>query len=104
MSLTVTRYDLVRHGRVLATRPKGREVGQLAAAELSDATGMLLSFWEVDVASPAFLDEVIRALRAVLLSGQKRWLLVDGFNEDVRESLELVLAKQKMSLAFLDGD
>ena len=105
MSLKVTRYDLVQHGRVLATRPKGREVGQAASQQLSESGRLLLSFWEVDVASPAFLDELIRALRAVLLSDDRPWLLVvAGVNDDVKESLELVLAKQKMGLATLDGD
>jgi DNA-binding MarR family transcriptional regulator len=64
---------------------------------------LLLSFHEVDVASPPFLDEVVRALRAVLLSGEKRWLLVTGFNDDVHESLEMVLKRNKMTLGTLEG-
>jgi len=99
MSLNITRYDLVRHGRVLATRPKGREAARAAAEQLSDSSGMLLNFYEVDVASPPFLDEIVQALRAVLMSGDKRWLLVTGYNEDVGESLEMVLARHKMALA-----
>jgi hypothetical protein len=102
MSLNLTRYDLVQHGRVLATRPAGQEVGQAAARRLASSDGLLLSFWEVDVATPPFLDEVVRALRAVLLAPETKWLLVTGCNEDVKESLEMVLTRQRLPLAALD--
>lgn len=104
MSLNITRYDLVQHGRVLATRPKGREAARLAADQLSDSSGLLLNFYEVDVASPPFLDEIVCALRAVLLSGNNRWLLVTGYNEDVGESLEMVLQRHKMTLGSMEGE
>jgi hypothetical protein len=103
MSLNVTRYDLVRHGRVLATRAKGREAGREAAEQLTSSDGLLLSFWGVDVASLPFLDDVVRQLRAVLLGGDKL-LLVTGYNEDVKESIEIVLGRQKMTLAALEGE
>jgi hypothetical protein len=104
MSLKITRYELARHGRVLATRATGREVGRLAADQLADSAGLLLSFHDVDVASPPFLDEIVRTLRSVLLSADKRWLLVTGYNEDVGESLEMVLQRHKMALGSVDGD
>jgi hypothetical protein len=104
MSLNIERYDLVRHGRVLATRPTGREVGREAADLLADSDGLLLSFWEVDVASPPFLAEVISALRAVLMAHENRWLLLTGLNEDVKESIEFVLRSQKMSVAALQDN
>ncbi|MCW2993600.1 MAG: hypothetical protein JWQ18_1095 [Conexibacter sp.] len=103
MSLNVARYDLVRDGRVLATRPKGRDAGRAAAERLAEADGLLLSFWGVDVASLPFLDEVIRQLRAMLFDGGKL-LVVTGFNEDVKESIEILLAKHKMTLAALEQD
>jgi DNA-binding MarR family transcriptional regulator len=104
MSLNITRYDLVQHGRVLATRPKGREAARRAAEQLTDSSGLLLNFYEVDVASPPFLDEIVCALRAVLLSGTNRWLLVTGYNEDVGESLEMVLQRHKMTLGSVEGE
>jgi hypothetical protein len=104
MSLNITRYDLVQHDRVLATRQRGQEVGRAVADQLAEADGLLLSFWEVDVATPSFLDEVLRALRAVLLPPESKWLLVTGYNEDVKESIEMVLARQKLSLAALAKD
>jgi hypothetical protein len=104
MSLKIERYDLVRNGRVLATRPAGREAGRNAAELLADADCLLVSFWQVDVASPPFLAEVVNALRAVLIADEKRWLLLTGMNEDVKESMELVLHRQKMSITALEGD
>lgn len=103
MSLNSARCDLVRHGSVLATRPKGRKAGAEAAESLSSSGRLLLNFHGVEVASPPFLDEVLKAVRAELLSGEKRWLLVTGCNEDVQESLEMVLQRHKMALGSLDG-
>lgn len=104
MSLKIQRYDLVDKGRVLATRPLGREVGADVAARLGDGPGLLLSFYGVDVASPSFLREVLNALRGVLTSSEQHLLLFTGMNEDVRESVELVLKHDKMVLGSLDGD
>ncbi len=102
MSLKIQRYDLANKGRVLATRPVGREVGAEAAARLTDSPGLLLSFYGVDVASPSFLREVFNALRGVLTSSEQHWLLFTGMNEDVRESIELVLKHEKMVLGSLE--
>ena len=103
MSLKIERYDLAKDGRVLATRAAGRQVGRAVAERLAEQPGLLLSFYGVDVASPSFLVELIGALRAVLISTEDRWLLVTGTNEDVRESIELVLDRLKMTLGTLDG-
>jgi DNA-binding MarR family transcriptional regulator len=102
MSVKIQRYDLVSKGRVLATRPVGREVGAEAAAKLADSPGLLLSFYGVDVASPSFLREVLNALRGVLMSSEQHWLLFTGMNEDVQESVELVLKHEKMVLGSLE--
>jgi len=104
MSLKLERYDLVRTGRVLATRPVGREVGRAVAERLAESPGLLVSFYGVDVASPSFLVEVIGALHAVLSSTEDRMLLLTGMNEDVKESVELVLERLKMILGYLDNE
>jgi len=104
MSVKIQRYDLVKHGRVLATRPLGREVGRAASDILADSDGLLLSFYKVDVASPGFLSEVVNALRGTLMSTDDRWLLLTGMNEDVRESVELVLQRERMALGELEHD
>lgn len=104
MSLKLERYDLAHHGDVLATRATGRKVGQEVAGRLADSRGLLLNFRGVDVASPAFLFELITAIRATLLAPPEHWLLVTGMNDDVRESAELVLERLKMVLGALDQD
>jgi DNA-binding MarR family transcriptional regulator len=104
MSVKIQRYDLATHGRVLATRPLGREVGRAVSELFAGSGGLLLSFYEVDVASPAFLSEVINAIRGILISSEHRWLLVTGMNEDVKESVELVLEREKMVLGELNDD
>jgi hypothetical protein len=102
MSVSPAIFDLGEHGKVLATRTAGREVGRAAADALEEAPALILGFWGVEVASPPFLDEFLRALRTVLLGGDSGHLLVaTGFNEDVGESLEIVLERQGASMAAL---
>jgi hypothetical protein len=104
MSLKLERYDLAQHGDILATRSTGRDVGRAVAERLTESPGLLLSFHGVDVASPAFLFELIGAIRAALLTPPAHWLLVTGMNDDVRESAELVLERLKMVLGQLEDD
>src|SRR4051794_25861752 len=95
MSLNPLVYDLSRHGKVLATRELGREVGRTAADRLNGAQALILGFWGIEVASPPFLDELTRALHTVLWGGESsRLLVVSGLNEDVRESLAIVLERR----------
>lgn len=102
MSLKLDRYDLVEHGRVLATRSTGREVGRAVADRLTESPGILLSFFGVDVASPSFLFELISETKAALITPPSKWLLVAGMNDDVRESALLVLDRLKMIVGTLD--
>lgn len=105
MSLNVETYDLAdRHGPVLAKRDEGRIAGRQAVDRLLRADCLVLNFHGADVATPPFLSELMRALRAVLLDRSSgRWLVAVGLeNEDVFEPLELVLAQQKMQLGALD--
>jgi hypothetical protein len=104
MSLKLDSYGLAQHGEVLATRATGRDVGREVAQRLADSRGLLLNFHGVDVASPAFLFELITAIRATLLAPPAHWLLVTGMNDDVRESAGLVLERLKMVLGVLEND
>jgi Mn-dependent DtxR family transcriptional regulator len=102
MSVKLERYELVQHGRVLATRSVGRDVGRRIAERLAEEHALLLSFYGVEVASPSFLFELISAVRTALIAQPQRWVLVTGMNEDVLESAELVLDRLKMTLGTLD--
>jgi hypothetical protein len=96
-------FDLGEHGKVLATRDLGREIGRQAADQLSGTQAMILGFWGVEVASPPFLDELLRALGTVLWGGgADRLFVAAGFNDDVRESLSMVLERRGGTLGELD--
>lgn len=105
MSLNVTTLDLVRQGDVLATRDRGRTVGRAALDSLPDSVHLLLNFAGVAVASPPFLDELLVTLRPATVGGDTGRLVVAvGLNDDVRESLEMVLERRKMVMAELRDD
>ena len=105
MSVKAVQYDLVKHSPVLGTRDLGRAVGREVQDALGDGDKLLLNFAGVDVASPPFLDELIMAVRALTQGGDSgRLLVVVHFNEDVKESLGLVLDRQKLVMAALEDD
>lgn len=99
-------FHMAEHGRspVLATRELGRQVGRQVQDELAGAEILLLTFTGVEVASPPFLDEIVRAVHSVLRGGDTKLMVVTlDMNEDVRESLALVLDRHKLMLAALSG-
>lgn len=103
VSMNLVVVDLGERGKVLATRERGREAGRAAADQLAEATSMILGFWGVEVASPPYLDEFLRALGTELAGGESGRLLVAvGANDDVRESLMIVLERQGSSLAHFE--
>lgn len=105
VSLKPLVYDLAQHGPVLATRDTGKAAGRQIADQLSDAPAMILGFWGIEVASPSFLDEMLRALGSVLQGGRSQKILVaSGINEDVREALELVLRHRNGVMAELEAE
>lgn len=106
MSMKMITFHMAEHGRssVLATRDLGRRVGRDVQDELAGAEILLLTFTGVEVASPPFLDEILRAVHSVLRGGDTKLMVITlDMNEDVRESLELVLERHKLMLATLSG-
>ncbi len=90
-------------GAVLSTRERGRE----AADKLQDGLkehSVVISFDGVEVATPSFLDEVLTRLRSTLQANEQAMALARGMNNDVRESLDLVLKHRNMMLGELDRD
>jgi hypothetical protein len=96
--------NLVEYGRVLSTRERGRQAADRLQDALVGGNAVVLNFAGVEVASPSFLDEVLIRLRGVLSGSGSAVVVVAGLNEDVAESLELVLDRRKMALAALDDD
>jgi DNA-binding MarR family transcriptional regulator len=95
-------YD---HGKILATRPRGREAAD-QIRNIADQPGdLILDFRGVEVASAPFLQEVVDAAHGIVLRAAKeagRIVLFANMNEDVGETLRFVVAKRKLSLAYLD--
>jgi DNA-binding transcriptional ArsR family regulator len=105
MSVKVRRIDLARESDVLSTRRLGRKVGRQAYDLLEKSDCLLLNFFGVEVASPPFLDELLQALRPATFGGDTgRLLLIAGLNDDVCESLQMVLERRKLVLATLKDD
>jgi len=97
-NITILRLDDA--AAVLSTRERGRE----AADRLQDALGagnVVISFAGVEVATPSFLDEILTRLHSVLQANEQAIAIVTDMNQDVRESLELVLEHRGMTLGVL---
>lgn len=102
MSVKPVQFRLAGHGRVLATRNAGRKV----ATDLSDAIeehpAVVVSFADVEAVTPPFLDELLRVVRGVLSAERDgRMVAVSGLDDDLRDTLQIVLERNKMSLAEL---
>ena len=87
-------------GKVLGTRVLGQEV----AAQLRKRAGdgqqdLLVDFAGVQVASSPFLDELARTLRAWNVDHPDHFVVLMNLNEDVQDTLELVLERRDMALA-----
>jgi anti-anti-sigma regulatory factor len=97
--------SLGRRGRVLGTRTLGGELAELIRerAARSERT-LVVDFQGVQVASSPVLDEIVRALRAVIADYPQRFVVVAHLNEDVRETMLLVLESRGMSLTALEDD
>jgi DNA-binding MarR family transcriptional regulator len=83
---------------VLSTRERGRAAAD-RVQEALDKGSVVINFASVEVATPSYLDEVIRRLSGLLRGNEDRLVLIEGANEDVTDSLELVLEKNRMALA-----
>jgi DNA-binding MarR family transcriptional regulator len=104
MSLTPDVIRMRRHGRALGTRALGEKIAQ----EIRDAThetpALILDFSDVRVASSPFLDEVVCAMRAAIADRPQRFVLLANLNEDVADTIALVLERREASLTTLEDD
>jgi anti-anti-sigma regulatory factor len=91
-------------GKVLGTRTLGKEVAEQLRRRADDgAHDLIVDFSGTRVASSPFLDEVARTLRAWNADNPDRFVLLTGLNEDVADTLALVLERLGMTLAELQG-
>jgi STAS-like domain of unknown function (DUF4325) len=105
MSVKPTQFRLIEHGRVLATRNAGRKVADQLGSTIEQNAAVIVSFDKVRAVTPPFLDELLRAIRGMLSAeSEGRVIAVTDLDEDKRETLEIVLERNKMSIAELrDG-
>ncbi len=86
-------------GKVLGTRTLGREVAERLRERVGDGhTDLFVDFTGVQVASSPFLDEVARTLRAWNIDHPDRFVVLINLNEDVEDTLTLVLERLNMML------
>jgi DNA-binding transcriptional ArsR family regulator len=94
-------------GRFLATREKGREVRvsvENSLARLEAGEELLLNFARVDAVTVSFADELVGKLASDRAAGQysDHGMAVCEVNEDVRETLDVVLRRRRLALASLE--
>lgn len=104
----MVRYEVARWNNFLATRERGRQVredieAQFVALPAGDA--LVLDFSGVDGITVSFADESVARIVLARASGDfaDRGLVIDGANEDVRETLETVLARRKVAAVTLSA-
>ncbi len=90
-------------GKVLGTRTLGREVAEQLRERAGDGTqDLFVDFAGVQVASSPFLDELARVLRAWNADHPERFVVLASLNEDVQDTLALVLERRDMTLVAVE--
>lgn len=97
------RYAVAEEGRFLATRERGRRVREDIERHLArTARGetLVLDFSGVEGITVSFGDESVAKLVVARTSGDfvNRGMVVEGANEDVRETLESTLTRRKLAI------
>jgi hypothetical protein len=89
-------------GKVLGTRALGREVAEQLRERVGDGEhDLFVDFATVRVASSPFLDELARMLRAWNVDHPDRFVVLTHLNDDVQDTLALVLERREMTLTEL---
>jgi hypothetical protein len=93
-------FPLRQYGNVLATRKIGADVAAELRASMEGAEIVIVDFCEIRVASAPFLDELAMGLRAMIADSQ-RFVLLAHLNEDLVDTLELVLQRRDIVLTTI---
>ena len=103
MSETLHFY-LCDYGPVLANRRRGRQVAE-RLRELSDQHhDVILDFRDVEAVTPPFIQELLGAVQSVANGRDASLVLATNMNEDIAETMALVLERRKQTLAYQRGD
>lgn len=98
--MTLQPLSLSDFGPVLSTRERGSEAAERLLRMLGEGT-VVVSFANVEVATPSYLDELLSRLRGALEAKPEAIVIVTEINPDISESLKLVLDNRNMVLAKL---
>lgn len=105
MSVKPDVVALNRRARVLGTRELGREIADEIRKSVAAADrAVLVDFQGIEVASSPVLDEIACALRSVIADYPDRFVVLSHLNDDVRETLLLVLEAREMRLTAVEND
>lgn len=92
-------FHLRDHGPVLVNRRRGREVADRLRDLSEDRGDVILDFDDVDAVTPPFVQELLDAVQSVV-RGDGRLVVAANMNDDVAETLSLVLERRKATLAY----
>ncbi len=88
-----------KRGHVLGTRALGAALGEEIREKVAGShRALVVDFQGVDVASSPVLDEIACALRGAIADHPDRFVVLAHLNDDLRETMQLVLDARKMSL------
>ncbi len=103
------RYEVARWSVFLATRERGRRVREEIEQRLTElpvGDTLVLDFKGVEGITVSFGDECVAKLVIGRQAGDfaDRGLIIEGANEDVRETLDNVLFRRKLAAVSLSSD
>lgn len=104
MSVKPDVLRVARRGKVLGTRALGRELATEIRQRIAGAPAAVIDFDGVEVASSPLLDEIACAMRSAIKDLPGRFVVLANLNEDVRDTLELVLQRRTMQLTTIDAE
>ncbi len=104
MSLKPQIYSLRRHGKVLGTRSLGTKIARELRESDSTRPGLIVDFSDIRVASSPVLDEIAIAMRSLASDHAYDYVLLANLNEDLLDTLELVVKRRDIVLTALGQD
>jgi DNA-binding MarR family transcriptional regulator len=102
MSVKPTVFPLGDKGPVLATRSLGAEVAGELRRVFDESHVVIVDFRGGEVASSPFLDELAKAVRTGITDHPGSIVVLANYNEDIQDTLELVLERRGMALTGLN--
>jgi hypothetical protein len=99
------RYQLGTWNAFLATRERGRQVREDVRRRLKKVppgAALTLDFSGVDGITVSFGDEFLAKLIRSREPGDDRGILIEGANDHVQETLEIVLARRNVAVATIN--